>query len=100
MAQSARTITRNLLRTLDDAGFKVERVDDGDPTGQTVKVGSIGQAITTAFAVGEASIWFGSRRWVLIIPENGEDVISDYSCSDEAFTQVVDAFLDNIAVTI
>lgn len=66
--------------------------------GWTTDVGSL---VEDAFAVGEAVLktrYADSQEragWVLLIPSNGEDVISDYSLSIEA---IVDPLISELEV--
>jgi hypothetical protein len=97
-----RAIARALIRECLAAGFVCDQVDDGD---DLVKVRSENEAIDAAFAVDESRLRFraaddtgkNAKRYnVLLIGGNGEDIISDWHCSNASFDAAVGRVAYNV----
>lgn len=87
-------IVRGTVRRLKEAGFLATQVWDG---GEYVKVRTEEEVLDAVFSVDDSTVHFDGgagdndhSHGVLFILGNGQDVISDYHCGDEAFDKAMD----------
>lgn len=103
--QTARRITRKLIRTLKAEGWTVVSVNDG---GDIHRPRTEAEAMEVIFDVDCAWVRFAkpapvetgrTSHSVMIIGSNGEDVISDwnsYPHDSDGFNALMEAFLDTL----
>lgn len=72
----AKPIVEHVIKRLIEEGHQLERVEYDDDDG--VDVSSAEQAVDEVFAADFSTVVF-DHGWVVFIPENGEDVLSDWS---------------------
>ena len=91
-----RRIVRKMIRKLAAEGWTLDAVNDGEEilTGLTLT-----QAMRYIFDVDLSYVYFkgpaGQRHYVMLVCGNGEDIISDYSFTqnDDVFSKVMDSLL-------
>jgi hypothetical protein len=91
-----RRIVYNLGKHLEDKGFRVYGVHDGD---DFTKCSRIEPAMEVIFNLDQAHLYFrkvGHKpHWVFLVLGNGIDIVSDYSYSEgdeDGFLKAMDAF--------
>lgn len=96
-----RRIVAGLLVTLRRAGMPCTSVDDGGD--ENVRVNTDQEALDAIFAVDVAHIHVGEldeigrgTHGIMLVLGNGEDILSDWSGGENAFSKLVDAFCDTI----
>lgn len=78
-AGQARPIIEFLIDEAIRAGFTLSSVEDGfDSESETTEVSTKEEAMEAVFDTGEAVLFFGGD-WIALIPENGEDVVHDWT---------------------
>lgn len=100
----ARIVVLALLNRMAQAGYTYIEVDDGGDADEIQRGLSIEQAMDAIFAVHDAHVFFSkaagaAKGWVLIIPSNGCDVVSDWGISPKMveFNDLLDAFDGDVA---
>ena len=95
-----RRIVAGLLLQLRRAGMPCTSVYDGE---EFVRVSTDQEALEVAFNVEVPHIHVGEldeigrgTHAIMLVLGNGEDVLSDWSGGENAFSKLVDAFLDTI----
>ena len=93
-------ITHELVKALNAAGWEFVGARalgtwhlagfDYNSVGDMLDDMALGQDVYAIFSDGKV------QTWVMFIPSNGEDVVSDYACSHDTFMAAVDAFLDTL----
>ena len=84
-------IVVELLNELDMNGFKLVSIYDGE---EEHKVSSIDDVLELMGNLDESFLFIqrhGRKQWILIIPSNGLDCISDYT-----YTLVLDEIIDRV----
>jgi hypothetical protein len=90
----AKPIVEYAIKRLIEEGFKLKSVEYDDDESEPAT--TIEEAIEHAFAVDFSTVSFEGGHWLVVIPENGEDVLSDWCCNDGLFDQTLDAVLDEL----
>lgn len=90
-------IARALISAAGKGGWRLTHVFDGE---ENVTTPTTDAALSLIFNLDDAVLTFahaGSRtQRVQLILGNGQDIISDYSCGDEAFNAIVDGVCDRV----
>ena len=92
----AKDIVKRMIESLEQKGWKLCAVDDGNNEWQPVTTSE--EVLDIAFGVHEAIIRFEKEKHfntVLVIPMNGNDVISDHS-NHNGFGKYMDEIIDNL----
>lgn len=75
----AKPIVRYVLEQLVALGHELDRVEYDDEDGEDVS--TLDEAIEEVLAVDYSTVLFKDGNWLVLIPENGEDVVCDWNCS-------------------
>lgn len=99
-SEEEEAIIRRMFAKLEEAGWKVSSVDDGD-FGH-VPADTIDEALKIIDAVGEAWVYFvhpdhRNSEGVFLIAGNGCDVISDHTCSNPVFDAIMNGLIEEEA---
>ena len=95
MADVEVKIVTKLFEMLEEEGWVLKMVDDGGD--DYILVTTWSEALEVIDSV-EWSVLFVTdgiqTSWVVLIPGNGVDLVSDYSCSDPAFEALMERHAD------
>lgn len=89
-----RRIVANLIRHLDEAGFPVRAVDDGEECTDVDLANPMKAAMELIFNLDDCIVFFrpGVRNWVRLVLGNGIDIVSDWCIASKKFDEAMNAF--------
>ena len=87
-----RAIVASLLRNLSDAGFKPTKVEVSGDEEMTTTETAVLTAVFETYSAASYTVRFEGGSCVVLVTGNGEEIVSDYSDRNKAFSAVVDAF--------
>jgi hypothetical protein len=85
----AKPIVEYVLKRLIEEGFTLESVEYDDYESEPAT--TVEEALEHSFAVDFSTVSFKGGNWIVVIPENGTDVLSDWCCNDERFNDALES---------